>query len=281
MATESRAEIREFLMSRRARISPRSTGIAEGARARRVPGLRRAEVAQLAGLSADYYRRLERGNLSGVSDTILDALARVLRLDDAERAHLFSLAGTATTSARTRRHSAATHIRPTMQRFLDAITRTPAWIQNDRLDILAVNPLAQALYANLLDQTQRPANFARYLFLDAGSHDFYADWHHQADHAVALLRSAAGRNPYDERLTKLVGELSTRSSEFRSRWATHDVADHYVGQKTINHADVGELVLQYESMQLPTDPGLTLFALISEPGSLTEKRLNNLRPNDP
>jgi transcriptional regulator with XRE-family HTH domain len=279
MATNSRAEIRQFLMSRRARISPQSTGIADSARARRVPGLRREEVAQLAGLSADYYRRLERGNLSGVSDTILDALARVLRLDDAERAHLFGLAATATTSTRTRRHSGATHVRPSIQRFLDAITRTPAWIQNDRLDVLAVNPLAQALYTDLLDQTQRPANFARYLFFDSGSHDFYLDWPQQADHAVAVLRSAAGRNPYDERLTKLVGELSTRSSEFRSRWATHDVADHYVGQKTVNHAEVGQLVLRYEAMQLPTDPGLTLFALISEPGSPTEERINNLRLN--
>lgn len=148
-----------------------------------------------------------------------------------------------------------------MQQFLNAITGTPAWIQNDRLDVLALDPLAEAVYADMLRQTQRPANFARYLFLNSTSQYFYPDWHEQADHAVALLRASAGRNPFDDRISRLVGELSTRSVEFRNRWATHDVADHYVGRKTINHFDVGTLSFSYESMQLPTDPGLTLFAL--------------------
>ncbi|MEU6040745.1 helix-turn-helix transcriptional regulator [Actinomadura sp. NPDC047616] len=272
---DHRSQIREFLTSRRARISPQQAGLPSYG-TRRVPGLRRAEVAQLAGISVEYYSRLERGDLSGVSDSVLDALARALRLNDEERTHLEDLARTAGPGQRRRRRSAPQRVRPTVQRMLDAMTDAPAFVMNGRGDILATNALGRALYAPMIDAARGATpNHARYIFLDPGSHQFWGDWDRAADDTVALLHAQAGRDPYDKDLTDLIGELSTRSDDFRARWARHDVRQHHIGTKPFHHPVVGDLHLTYESLDLPAD-GLTLVAYGTEPGSESEDKLRLL-----
>jgi transcriptional regulator with XRE-family HTH domain len=272
---DTRSEIREFLTSRRAKITPDQVGLtAYGPR--RVPGLRREEVAVLAGVSVPYYTRLERGDISGVSEGVLDALARALQLDDAERAHLFDLARAAGPIAKRRRRAAPKQIRPGVQRLLDAITAAPALVQNGRLDILGANQLARALYSELFRDPKRPANHARFNFLNPRAHDLYPDWERGADDAVALLRAEAGRDPYDRELTDLIGELSTRSEEFRARWADHNVRLHQTGAKRFHHPVVGELTLTFEMMELAAEPGLNLLTYTAEPGSKSDEALNLL-----
>ncbi|MFD9285029.1 helix-turn-helix transcriptional regulator [Streptomyces mirabilis] len=273
---DHRSEIREFLTSRRARITPDQAGLPSYG-ARRVPGLRRAEAAQLAGVSVEYYARLERGNLAGVSDTVLDALARALRMDDTERAHLYDLARAAGTSPRRRRKPAdPQEVRPNVQRLLDAMTDTPALVINGRTDVLASNALGRALFAPLHDTTTRPPNHARFIFLDARSHDFWDNWDHAADDAVALLHTQAGRSPFDTDLTALIGELSTRSEDFRTRWARHDVRRHATGVKHLRHPAIGTLHLTFEAMELVADAGLTLLAYGAEAGTSSEDGLRLL-----
>jgi transcriptional regulator with XRE-family HTH domain len=272
---QTRSEIREFLTSRRAKITPEQAGLtAYGPR--RVPGLRREEVAVLAGVSVPYYTRLERGDLSGVSEGVLEALARALQLDDAERAHLFDLARAAGPMAKRRRRSAPKQIRPGVQRLLDALTGAPALVQNGRLDVLGANQLARALYSELFRDPTRPANHARFNFLNPRAHDLYPDWERGADDAVALLRAEAGRDPYDRELTDLIGELSTRSEEFRARWADHNVRLHQTGAKRFHHPVVGELTLTFEMMELAADPGLNLLTFTAEPDSTSDEALNLL-----
>jgi transcriptional regulator with XRE-family HTH domain len=272
---DTKSEIREFLTSRRGRITPQQAGLPVYGDNRRVPGLRREEVAMLAGVSVDYYTRLERGNLSGASEGVLDAIARALQLDEAERAHLFDLARTAG-PGRTRRRSARKQVRPSVQRILDAMTDAPALVQNGSLDILAANRLGRALYSELYLDPTRPVNHARFTFLDPRAHDFYPDWDRAANDGVALLRAEAGRNPHDRGLTDLVGELSTRSEEFRIRWAAHNVRSHQTGAKHFHHPVVGDLTLTFEMMELAADPGLNLLAYSAEPGSRSEEALNLL-----
>ncbi|NJC84931.1 helix-turn-helix domain-containing protein [Planosporangium mesophilum] len=271
-----RSEIREFLASRRARITPEQAGLPVYGGNRRVPGLRRAEVAMIAGVSPDYYVRLERGNLNGVSDSVLEALARALQLDEAERAHLFDLARAANTTPRTRRRPAAQRVRPGVQQLLDAMTDAPAFVRNGRLDVLAANRLGYALYSPVFDDRARPANLARFRFLDPRAIEFYPEWDESANSAVALLRTEAGRDPYDKALTDLVGELSTRSEDFRTRWAAHNVRLHQTGLKRFHHPVVGELSLNFEAMPLPADPGLTMTAYSAEPGSASQDALRLL-----
>jgi len=253
-------QVRDFLTSRRARLTPETAGLPAYGGNRRVPGLRREEVALLAGVSVDYYNRLERGNLAGVSDSVLDAVARALQLDEAERAHLHDLAQAANTTPTKRRRSSPVQIRPAVVRLVEAMTDVPAWVRNDRHDILTINRLGRALYAPVVRDTSRPANTARFVFLDPAARDFFADWEKTASDSVAILRSAAGRNPYDRDLTDLVGELSTRSEEFRTRWAAHDVRFHRTGRKVLRHPVVGELDLEFEAMTLTSDPDLTFVA---------------------
>ena len=276
VVVDNRNEIREFLASRRARITPDQTGLPTYGGTRRVPGLRREEVAMLAGVSVDYYTRLERGNLRGVSESVLEALARALQLDDAERAHLFDLARVAGPAMRTRRRPAQQRIRPSVQRILDAMTGAPAFAQNGRLDILAANPLGRALYSEMYADPARPANHARFVFLNTRSRGFYGDWDRAATDTVAILRTEAGRDPYDRGLSDLVGELSTRSDEFRTRWATHDVRIHRTGVKDFHHPAVGDLSLTYEMMELMADAGLAILAYSAEPGSRSEEGLTLL-----
>jgi transcriptional regulator with XRE-family HTH domain len=263
---DTRSEIRDFLTSRRARIKPDDVGLTTYG-PRRVPGLRREEVATLAGVSVDYYNRMERGNLGGASEGVLDALANALRLDKAERAHLYDLARASEPSARPRRRQSKENVRPSVQWMLDSISGSAAIAENGHLDALATNPLGRAFYSHLFDGSGRPVNFPRFIFLDPRAKDFYSDWERAAKDCVALLRLEAGRNPYDRRLSDLVGELSTRSEEFRGHWAAHNVRLHNKGVKQFNHPVVGELGLSYNRIELPADPGLAIIVYTAEPGS--------------
>jgi transcriptional regulator with XRE-family HTH domain len=272
---DARNEIREFLTSRRAKLKAADVGLPDYG-PRRVPGLRREEVAVLAGVSVPYYTRLERGELAGASDSVLEALAHALQLDDAERAHLFDLARATQPLARPPRRRPAKHrIRPSVQQLLDAMTGAAAHIGNDRLDILGANPLGRALYLEMFDREERP-NAARFVFLDPRARDFYLEWDRIARDVVATLRSAAGRNPYDRELTDLVGELSTRSDEFRQHWARHDVRFHISGVKRFHHTQVGDLELNYERLEVVFDTGLTIFAYTADPGTRTAEALSLL-----
>ncbi|MHA7222398.1 helix-turn-helix transcriptional regulator [Arthrobacter sp. RHLT1-20] len=268
---DNQSETRDFLATRRAKITPEQAGLPVYGGNRRVPGLRRGEVAILAGVSVEYYTRLERGNLSGVSEGVLEALARALQLDEAERAHLFDLARAASSSRKPqRRRATAQPVRASVQVLLDAITNAPAFVRNGRLDILAANQLGYALYSEMYASPVRPANHARFIFLDKRSFGFYPDWDRAANDTVAILRTEAGRDPYDRGLTDLVGELSTRSEEFRTRWAAHNVRQHYTGIKHLRHPVVGDLHLMYEALDLSADAGLSLLVYTAEPGSAAE-----------
>ncbi|MBM7439310.1 helix-turn-helix transcriptional regulator [Streptomyces sp. HB132] len=277
---DNREEVREFLTSRRAKITPERAGLPAGPR-RRVPGLRRSEVAALADMSVEYYAKLERGNLAGVSPSVLEALARALQLDEAERAHLLNLAQAADGSDvlnRPRRRRTKDQWRPhrSLQWTLDAITAGPAFVRNGRMDMLAANPLARAFYADVYAVPGNQANLARFNFLDPASRRFYPDWDLFADVAVAILRTEAGRNPHDKDLHDLVGELSTRSEEFRTRWGAHNVRHHGTGTKRFHHSAVGELTLAFEGLEMAAEPGLTLTIYTAEPGSPSEEGLRLL-----
>jgi transcriptional regulator with XRE-family HTH domain len=273
---ETKQEIREFLTSRRARITPEQAGLASYG-SRRVPGLRREEVAVLAGVSVPYYIRLERGDLSGVSDGVLEALARALELDDAERAHLFDLARAAQpTPVPRRRRQAKQRVRPEVQWTLDAITSAAAFVGNERLDLLAANRLGRALFSELYAAPARPVNTARFVFFDPRAEAFFGDWDRVANESAAILRAAAGRNPHNRDLSDLVGELATQSGAFRRRWAAHNVRFHNTGVKHFNHPVVGELQLSYNRLDLAADPGLTIFTYTAEPGSRSEEALKLL-----
>ena len=260
-----RKDAAEFLRSRRARLSPEDAGLPAWRGNRRVKGLRREEVALLAGVSVEYYVRLERGNLGGASQSVLDAVANALQLDEAERAHLHDLARTSSTRVAAGRPARRT-VRPPVQWLLDSMTGAAAYVRNARIDILATNTLGRALYAPVFEMPGRP-NIARFVFLDPRSQDFFLEWPKVAGEAAALLRTLAGENPYDQGLTELVGELSTRSDLFRTLWAEHDVRQHRTGIKRFHHPLVGEMTLSYESMALTADPGLRLNSYVAEPAS--------------
>jgi transcriptional regulator with XRE-family HTH domain len=274
---DNRAEIREFLATRRAKVTPEQAGLQRGGGRRRVPGLRREEVAVLAGVSTEWYVRLEKGHVSGVSDEVLSAVARALQLDEAERLHLFDLARAARPSRVARRRTPQT-VRPSVLRILESMTGTPAFVRNGRLDVLSINPLGHALYSPVFEDPARPANLARFCFLDPAARDFYPDWDDVARATVALLRSQAGRDPYNRELTDMVGELATRSEQFRSWWAAHDVLLHQSGTKHFRHPVVGLLEVAFDSMPLPAsqDQGLTMTCYTAEPGSPSEDALKLL-----
>jgi transcriptional regulator with XRE-family HTH domain len=256
---DPRNEVREFLSSRRARISPEQAGLPAYGGNRRVKGLRREEVAMLAGVSVDYYVRMERGNLASASDSVLDALASALQLDEAEREHLYALARESGAGGSRRKRRTPGTVRPALQQVLDAITDAPAWIRNGRHDVLAMNQLARALYAPVLADPRRPANTARFVYLNREvAEQFFVDYDKIARDAAAMLRLEAGQNPHDEDLIALVGELSTRSELFRKQWASQDVRFHRSGRKRLRHPAVGQLDLDFETMQIPSEPGLQL-----------------------
>jgi transcriptional regulator with XRE-family HTH domain len=273
---DNRAEIREFLATRRAKISPEQVGLPAGSGRRRVPGLRREEVAVLAGVSPEWYVRLEKGHISGVSDDVLHAVAKALQLDEAEQLHLFDLARAAK-PLRAARRRPAQQVRPSIQRILEALgDTTPAFVRNGRLDVLAINTLGRALYAPVFDHPARPANLARFTFLDPRATDLFPDWDEVAHGTVAVLRAATGRDPDDRALTDLVGELATRSDDFRTRWATHDVRLHRTGVKHFRHPVVGLIDVDFDSLDLPPEPGLSLNIYSPEPGTPSDDAIKML-----
>jgi transcriptional regulator with XRE-family HTH domain len=273
----NRAEVHDFLTSRRAKVTPEQAGLPTAGQ-RRVPGLRRTEVAALAGMSVEYYSKLERGQLAGVSAGVLDAIARALQLDDAERVHLMRLAQEANGSGallRPSRKPKQRTIRPSLQWTLDGIT-SPAIVVNHRQDLLAANLLGRAMYSDVYTDPTGAPNFGRFTFLDSAARPFYPDWNLAADMLVANLRTAAGIDPHDKALHDLVGELSTRSDEFRRRWGAHNVRTHGTGTKTFHHHIVGDLALAYESMDLRAEPDLIMTIYAAEPASASAHALSLL-----
>ena len=275
MSTES--DIREFLATRRGKITPQQAGLPAYGGNRRVPGLRREEVALLAGVSIDYYVRLERGHLAGASEEVLDAIASALQLDDAERAHLYDLARAVAHRSPRRAKRTRGPIPGSVLRVLESMTDSPAFIRNGRLDILAVNRLGRALYSPLYTgHAKEPVNIARFQFLDPRGREFFPQWEESLDTTVSLLRTEAGRAPHDGDLTGLIGELVTRDAEFRTAWAKHNVRLHHTGRKSFNHPVVGVITLDFDAMELPAQPGLTLTAYSTEPGTPDHDALNLL-----
>jgi transcriptional regulator with XRE-family HTH domain len=269
-------EIREFLTTRRAKLSPERAGVPMYGRKRRVPGLRREEVALRAGISVEWYTRLERGVARGVSEEVLDAIGTALQLDEAERAHLADLIRTANAERPPRRSPTPQRARPSVARLVDVMGAIPACVTNGRLDVLYANDLAEALFTDAFRDPVRPANLARFVFLDPRAKSFYRDWEKAASDTVAVLRAEAGRKPYDRGLSDLVGQLSTRSDEFRVRWAAHDVGFHRAATKQMHHPLVGDLTLAFEMLELPSDPGMSLLTYSAEPGSPSEEALREL-----
>ncbi|WP_251149923.1 helix-turn-helix transcriptional regulator [Cellulosimicrobium sp. Marseille-Q4280] len=276
---DNRADVREFLVSRRAKVSPEAAGVVGGAN-RRVPGLRRSEVATLAGVSVEYYAKLERGAVGGASASVLDAVARALQLDDTERAHLFDLARAADgipSSGRARRRATrSAPPRPSLQWALSAITDGVAFVRDQRQDLIATNALGRAFYSPVIGDGGRIPNLARFQFLDPAARDFYPDWDLFAEMCVAIMRAEAGRDPHDKGLQDLVGELSTRSETFRRLWGAHDVRTHGAGTKRFHHPVVGDLTLAYEELAITAEPGQVLLVYTAEPGSPSAERLRVL-----
>ncbi|MEV7693010.1 helix-turn-helix transcriptional regulator [Microbacterium sp. NPDC089189] len=271
--------ISDFLTTRRAKLTPAQVGLPDFGGRRRVPGLRREEVALVAGMSAEYYKRLERGNATGVSDAVIDGVSRALQLDEVEHAHLYDLIRAANAGAhpqQRRRPARSAQATPALQQTIDAMSTVPVFVQNARLDAVATNRLGRALFSEMLDDVRPPANAARFIFLDDRAQTFYRDWEAQTRQIVAVLRAEAGRSPYDRALSDLVGELSTRSELFRTLWGAHDVREHRTGLKAVRHPVVGDLELSFQAMDLASDRGLQMIVFSAEPGSATQERLQLL-----
>src|SRR5258708_3587627 len=250
-----RIELGEFLRTRRAKISPHQAGLTPAPTVRRVPGLRREEVAQLAGVSVDYYVRLERGRNVNVSEAVLDAIARTLQLTSDERSHLFAVAR----PARTRpRPMPPQRVRPGLYRILETLTEAPALVIGRRTDILAANRLARALYPAFDALPRRERNVTRFTFLDENARTLYDDWEGIARTSVAALHLYAGQHPHDPQLAELIGELSLRDPDFRTWWADHDIQRRTYGTKRFHHPLVGDLTLDYEALDVAGDPDQTL-----------------------
>ncbi|RDG37414.1 helix-turn-helix domain-containing protein [Streptomyces corynorhini] len=265
-------ELGEFLKARRAELGTRAVGLPDGAGPRRVPGLRREEVAGLAAISTDYYTRLEQGRIQG-SAPVLEALARVLHLDDDQRDYLFGLAGKET--ARPRRRSRQ-KVQPQLRRLMDDLTATPAVVMGRRMDVIAWNSLAAALVTDFARIPEKHRNYTRILFTDPAMRTLYADWETVARTSVAQLRMEAAKYPDDPRLTALVGELSVQDPDFRAWWAAHQVAALRVGTKTLHHPVAGELILDWDTLTASTDPDQQLVVWTAEVGSPTHDGLRVL-----
>jgi transcriptional regulator with XRE-family HTH domain len=280
-ATDNRSEIRDFLISRRAKLAPERIGLPTSRR-RRVPGLRREEVAALAGVSTEWYTRLEKGHIGGVSEDVLEAVAQALHLNEDERTYLFELARAARPARRRSPRRKDVKIPSSVQWMVDSMTMAPAFVRTGRLDIVASNALCRSLYSPMFDSDTTGdrgcANFPRYFFLDPGSRDFFVDWEEGARATVAVLRAEAGREPHDRALRELVGELSTLSPDFRTMWASHDVRIRHEGVKRLNHPEVGRLEMTFRDLNLPL-PQRAVHDLIiytAEPGTPSEDRLKLL-----
>ena len=267
-------DIREFLMSRRARITPEQVGLTPGRR-RRVPGLRREEIAQLAGVSTEYYTQIERGNVAGVSDDVLQAVARALQLSDDETAHFFDLTRAATggrAAGRSRRPTAP-RMPAGAQALMDSMTLAPAVVITGSLDIIAANSLGRALYGPVFDRAAGVPNLARFIFFDSAAAQLFPDWDAMADDAFGLLQAEAARSPHAPAITGVVGELATRSEPFRTRWAAHNVVAHRNGTKRFHLDQFGELTLTYNVFDITATPGLSLVGYTAEPQSPSAQTL--------
>ncbi|MEV7000046.1 helix-turn-helix transcriptional regulator [Streptomyces sp. NPDC093982] len=271
---DPRAELSEFLRSRRARLKPEDVGLPDYGRHRRVPGLRREELAQLAGVSVAYYTRLEQGNGRNVSAEVLDAIARALRLSDAEHSHLTHLA-----KPKQHKKKPATRteqVRPALRQLLDSIDGVPAYISGRRSDILAWNRMAAAVFGDWSELPAQERNWARLVFLKPEYRDLFVEWDQKASDMVAFLRMDAGCHSDDPRLSALVGELSLKSEEFRRLWANHDVKEKSYGVKRLRHPLVGELALNFESFRLSDGTEQVLITYHAEPGSASAEALRLL-----
>ena len=264
----ARAALRDYLTTRRERITPGDVGLPAFSGRRRVKGLRREEVAMLAGISPEYYTRLERGTAAGISPEIVDTVATALRLDGDERVHLDRLiAALAPAARRKRRPTKPDTVSTGVQVMLDALQDLPAIVFNGRLDIVAVNELGRALYSSHFTGQEQP-NAARFLFLDeARARLFWPEWEKLAEDVVAILRVQAGLNPEDPALVELVGQLSTRSEEFRTRWAANNVRAHRAGVKLFNHAVIGQVALPAETMTITASPDHIITVFAPQPGT--------------
>ncbi|MFC6067413.1 helix-turn-helix transcriptional regulator [Streptomyces ochraceiscleroticus] len=280
-SADNRADIRDFLASRRAKITPEQVGLPTSGR-RRVSCLRREEVAVLAGVSTEWYTRLEKGHISGVSEDVLAAVAEALKLDDDERTYLFDLARAAQPARRTPTRRKDVPVPPRVQWLLDSMTMSAAFVRNGRMDVIAHNALARAVHAPMFDSATTSehgrANIARFHFLDPIARHFFVDWEAACHATVALLRAEAGREPHDRALRELIGELSTCSPEFRKQWAAHDVRIRHDGVKRLRHPEAGDLELTYHSLDLPLSNramhDLTIYT--AEPGTRSEEQLRLL-----
>ena len=276
---DNRAEVREFLMSRRAKVTPEQAGLSAGS-GRRVAGLRRSEVAMLADVSVEYYAKLERGAIAGVSSAVLDSVAQALQLDDTERAHLFDLAraadGIPLSGRQRKRVTRNPATRPSLHWALEAITEGVAVVRNIQSDVIAFNALGRAFYSPMIGDGGRTPNLARFQFLDPASRDFYPDWDLFADMCVAVMRAEAGRDPHNRAIQDLVGELSTQSDTFRRLWGAHNVRTHGTGTKRFHHPVVGDLTLAFEELAITAEPGHVLLLYTAEPGSPSAERLRLL-----
>ncbi|PUB20877.1 helix-turn-helix protein [Promicromonospora sp. AC04] len=270
-------DVQQFLTALRARLTPEKAGLTVFGGERRVPGLRREEVAQLAGVSTAYYTRMERGDLSGVSESVLFALVRALQLDEAESAHLFDLSRAATGPRRELRTKPEPRLSPLVAQLLDTMRDVPALAMNRITNVAGSNALGRALFPDLFPPHAPPLNSARYLFLDERSHSFYPDWETTAREAVSALRLLAGQDPTDRALMALVGELATRSADFRTWWGGHAVRTHNTGNKRINHPVVGEMTLAYETLTVPSNSGIVIATYLTEPSSPSADALDLLR----
>lgn len=271
--------ITEFLTTRRAKLTPEQVGLPDFGGRRRVPGLRREEVALVAGMSAEYYKRLERGNATGVSESVIDGVSRALQLDDTEHAHLNDLIRAANAGARPQQRrgpSRKSQVTEGLQQTIDAMSTVPVYVQNGRLDAVATNRLGRALFSEMLDDAGQPANAARFVFLEPRAQTFYREWETQTRQIVAILRAEAGRSPFDRQLSDLVGELCTRSDLFRRLWGAHDVREHRAGLKSVHHPVVGDLDLTFHAMDLASDRGLQMIVFSAEPASATHERMQLL-----
>ena len=266
---DNQDDLSQFLTSRRAKLNLQQAGLPDFGGRRRVPGLRREEVALLAGMSSEYYKRLERGNAKGVSEAVIDGISRALQLDAAEHSHLHELIRTANAGTHPQRRypTRKTQINQSVQQTIDAMSSVPVFVQNGRLDAVATNRLGRALFSPMFDGATAPVNAARFIFLDPRAQTFYRDWEYNTRQIVALLRVEAARSPYDRQLSDLVGELSTRSDLFRKLWGAHDVREHRTGLKSIHHPIVGDLDLTFLGLDLTSDRGLQMLVFSAEPGS--------------
>jgi transcriptional regulator with XRE-family HTH domain len=272
---DRRRETSDFLKSRRAKLTPEQVGLyAIEGDLRRVPGLRREEVADLAGVSVDYYTQLERGDVEGASDSVLNAVARALRLNEAECVHLFDLARAGEGG---RPASATDVVRPSVQRTLDAFTGGLALVRNRRWDYLAANALGRAVYTEIFDGQTGAPNHVRYVFLDQRAKAFFDDWSAVAHDTARILRAEAGRDPLDSGPAALVDEMRDVSADFRAVWDEHDVRLPAAGLHRFHHPDVGTLDLTFESAALRADPGLTLLLATADVASQTAGALERLR----